>query len=151
MLTVLLCAVGGGVTVAGAAGLFGAVELQRRVVLWGLPLVAAALAAWCGGGGEAGRAPARLSTGLAAALLAFAELTLVLLFVRGGGLVVAGLYRGLLVFTEAFVINDWYSLFFPAANYVADGPWFYVARAATAALAFGLVAALLGRRREVAA
>lgn len=256
--TVLLCALGGGVTVAGAAGLFGAVELQRRVVLWGLPLAAAALAAWCGRGGAAGRAPSLRLAGLAAALLAFAadqsflavtyatrsatftygaqelaggglaraalwalpaclvlgvagweralrgcvyagwsrrlsapaaaalsalagtalalpailpegqvrdpafvaaslaatvcrELTLVLLFARGGGLVVAGLYRGLLVFTEAFVINDWYSLYFPAANYVADGPSFYVARAATAALALGLVAALLGRRRQVAA
>jgi hypothetical protein len=70
------------------------------------------------------------------------EVSLTLLFSRGGGLLVAGLYRGALVFVEAFVVHDWYSLYFPAYNYVTSGVPFYAARAASALLGLIVVAAL---------
>lgn len=76
---------------------------------------------------------------VAASLVAFLarEISLVRLFARGG-LLAAGLYRALFSFTEAFVINDWYSVYFPSYDYVAGAPAFYVARAATATLAAGV-------------
>jgi len=67
------------------------------------------------------------------------ELSFALLFRNGGGLLVAGLYRGVLYFVEAFVVTDWYGLFFPAYNYVAGGTVFYMVRAACALLAAGVV------------
>jgi hypothetical protein len=73
------------------------------------------------------------------------EVSLVLLFTRGGGLLVAGLYRGALGFLEAFVVHDWYSLYFPASNYVTSGAPFYAARAVSALLALGVVAVLTRR------
>lgn len=76
------------------------------------------------------------------------EISLALLFSRGGGLLVAGLYRGALYFTEAFVIHDWNSLFFPAFNYVTGSPAFYAVRAASALLALCVVAAMTRRRPE---
>lgn len=74
------------------------------------------------------------------------EVSFALLFSRGGGLLVAGLYRGSLWFVEAFVVHDWNSLFFPAFNYVTSGAAFYGVRAASALLALGIVV-LLTRRR----
>ncbi len=68
------------------------------------------------------------------------EVSLVLLFSRGGGLLVAGLYRGVLAFVEAFFIHDWFSLHFPAYNYVTSGVPFYAVRAASALLSLGVVA-----------
>lgn len=70
------------------------------------------------------------------------EISLALLFARGGGLLVAGLYRGALTFLEAFVVHDWYSLYFPAYSYVTSGLPFYAARAASALLGLIVVAAL---------
>lgn len=79
------------------------------------------------------------------------EISLVLLFGRGGGLLVAGLYRGALAFVEAFFIHDWHALHFPAYSYVTSGLPFYAARAAAALLALGVVAWLSRTRPERAA
>jgi hypothetical protein len=76
------------------------------------------------------------------------EISFALLFSRGGGLLVAGLYRGALYFAEAFVVHDWNSLFFPGFNYVTSGTAFYAVRAAAALLALGVVAAMTRRRPE---
>ena len=81
---------------------------------------------------------------VAAALMAVLcrEISFAVLFSRGGGLLVAGLYRGFLWFVEAFVITDWYSLYFPAYNYVAGDALFYAARAASALLGLGIILAV---------
>lgn len=76
------------------------------------------------------------------------EISFALLFCRGGGLLVAGLYRGALWFLEAFMVHDWNSLYFPAWNYVTSGPAFYAVRAASALLSLGIVVLLTKRRRE---
>lgn len=76
------------------------------------------------------------------------EVSFALLFSRGGGLLVAGLYRGALYFAEAFVVHDWNSLFFPGFNYVTSGSAFYAVRAAAAVLALGVVAVMTRRRPE---
>jgi hypothetical protein len=68
------------------------------------------------------------------------ELSFALLFRGGGGLLVAGLYRGVLVFLEAFVVTDRYGLFAPSFHYAAAGPLFYGVRAAGALLAAGVIA-----------
>ncbi|HYG65207.1 MAG TPA: hypothetical protein VEL74_21685, partial [Thermoanaerobaculia bacterium] len=98
-------------------------------------------------GGEV-RDPAFVAASLVAVLCR--EASFGLLFTRGGGLLVAGLYRGALYFAETFVINDWYSVYFPAFNYVAGGSALYVARAVAAVLALGVIAAVTGllRRRS---
>lgn len=70
------------------------------------------------------------------------EISLALLFARGGGLLVAGLYRGALAFLEAFVVHDWNSLQFPAYSYVTSGAPFYATRAASAILGLVVVAVL---------
>ncbi len=70
------------------------------------------------------------------------ETSFAIVFARGGGLLVAGLYRGLLWFVEAFVITDWYSLYFPAYSYVAGNSLFYAARAASALLGLALILAV---------
>lgn len=75
------------------------------------------------------------------------ELSLALVFTRGGGLLVAGLYRGIFHFTEGVLINDWYSLHFPAFNYVAGDETFYALRAGTALLALGVVVLVTRRGR----
>ena len=76
------------------------------------------------------------------------EVSFALVFAQGGGLLVAGLYRGLLWFVEAFVVNDWYSLYFPSSSYVAGDPLFYMARAVSALLGLALIVAVArpGRR-----
>jgi hypothetical protein len=78
------------------------------------------------------------------------EVSLGLVFSRGGGLLVAGLYRGVLWFVEAFVINDWYSLYFPSYNYVAGDPLFYAARAASALLGLAVIVAVARPREALA-
>jgi hypothetical protein len=70
------------------------------------------------------------------------EISFALVFARGGGLLVAGLYRGFLGFVEAFVVNDWYSLYVPSYNYVTGDPLFYAARAASALLGLVVIAAV---------
>lgn len=96
-------------------------------------------------GGEV-RDPAFVGASLVAALCR--EVSFALLFSRGGGLLVAGLYRGALYFVEAFVVHDWNSLFFPPYNYVTSGAAFYAVRAASALLALGVVAVMTRRRPE---
>jgi cytochrome c-type biogenesis protein CcmH/NrfF len=68
------------------------------------------------------------------------ELSFSLLFRNGGGLLVAGLYRGVLWFVEAFVVADRHSPFAPAWDYAASGPLFYAVRGACALLAAGVIA-----------
>lgn len=96
-------------------------------------------------GGEV-RDPAFVGSALLAVICR--EISLVLLFSRGGGLLVAGLYRGVLAFVEAFFIFDWYGLHFPAYNYVTSGAPFYGVRAASALLSLGVVAWLSRTRPE---
>lgn len=86
----------------------------------------------------------------AAAAVLCREISLGLVFSRGGGLLVAGLYRGLFWFVEAFLINDWYSLYFPTMNYVAGGPLFYAARAVSALLGLAVIAAVARPPRALA-
>ncbi len=69
------------------------------------------------------------------------ELSCSLIFMSGGGILLAGLYRGWLAYLEGFVINDWSSLSFPAANYASSDPLFYLVRALSAILGAGVVAA----------
>lgn len=73
------------------------------------------------------------------------EAVCTVLFVRGG-LLAAGLFRGVSMFLETFVLADWYALSFPAFQVVSDTPAFYVARALSAVLA--LAAAILLSRRH---
>jgi len=68
------------------------------------------------------------------------EVSFALLFRGGGGLLVAGLYRGVLWFVEAFVVTDWFGLFSPPFSYVTSGPLFYGVRAACALVAAGVIA-----------
>jgi hypothetical protein len=69
------------------------------------------------------------------------EVSCSLIFISGGGLVLAGLYRGWLFYVEGFVLNDWSSLSFPAANYASSDPLFYLFRGLSAVLAMGIVTA----------
>lgn len=91
-----------------------------------------------------------VAAALAAVLCREASFSLV--FARGGGLLVAGLYRGVLWFVEAFLVNDWYSLYFPAFNYVAGDPLFYAARVVSALLGLAVIVAVArpGRREALA-
>ena len=68
------------------------------------------------------------------------EVSFALLFRGGGGLLVAGLYRGALLFIEAFLVTDWFGLFSPPFNYVTSGPLFYGLRAGCALVAAGVIA-----------
>jgi hypothetical protein len=76
------------------------------------------------------------------------EVSFAVVFSRGGGLLVAGLYRGVIWFFEAFVINDWYSLYFPSYNYVAGDPLFYAGRAASALLGLAVIVAVARPGRQ---
>ncbi|PYT36625.1 MAG: hypothetical protein DMF52_06395 [Acidobacteria bacterium] len=78
---------------------------------------------------------------VAASFLAVAcrELSFGLIFASGAGLPAAGLYRGLIIYMEAFLIADWYSVFFPMANFTTSEPAFYLVRGATAILAAGVI------------
>jgi hypothetical protein len=96
-------------------------------------------------GGEPHRDLVYIAAALAVALCR--EVSFGLLFLRGGGLLVAGLYRGLLAFVEIALIDDWSSLRFPAFGYVTGGPRFYAVRVASALLALGVVALLSRRQR----
>ncbi len=68
------------------------------------------------------------------------EVSFALLFRGGGGLLLAGLYRGVLAFIEAFIVTDWFGLFSPPFHYVTSGPLFYGLRAACALVAAGVIA-----------
>jgi len=93
---------------------------------------------------------------VAAAFLVTAcrEISFALIFTSGAGLPAAGLYRGLLIYVEAFLIADWYGAWFPMANFTTSEPAFYLVRGATAVLATGVVVAGLrwtARRQATAA
>ena len=81
---------------------------------------------------------------------AFREISFALIVLSGAGLVAAGLYHGLILCLDAFVINDWYSVHFPAANFTSSEPAFYLLRSMSAVLAAAMVAIgahLVNRRR----
>jgi hypothetical protein len=120
---------------------------------WGMP-VGAALSVAAGllltvpalvGAGEFGN-PAFVAAGLTVALMR--EVGFVLIYLRGGGLPLAGLGRGILMFFEGRIITDVESLFLPLAQYTTSEPRFYLLRAATAAAALLLV--VWGCRRGAA-
>ncbi len=77
------------------------------------------------------------------------EAAFAVLFISGGGLLAAGLYRGVLFYIDAFVVCDWYGVYFPSANVASSEPLFYVVRGATAVLSLVVLAAGLfgGARR----
>ena len=92
---------------------------------------------------------------VAAAFLVVAcrEISCGLIFASGAGLPAAGLYRGLLIYMDAFLIADWYSASFPMANFTTSEPVFYLVRGATAIFAAGVIVAGLrwnGRRQATA-
>jgi hypothetical protein len=68
------------------------------------------------------------------------EIGFVLIYLRGGGLPLAGLGRAILMFFEGRIITDVESLFLPLAQYTTSEPRFYLLRAATSAAALLLVA-----------
>jgi hypothetical protein len=82
----------------------------------------------------------------AVAAAAAREAALVAVY-RRGGLILAGGARGILLFVDAFGINDWYAAWFPAAQYVSSEPAFYRLRAGGAALGAALLVLGLRRRR----
>ena len=139
-----------------AFGVFGAERALRAGVFSGLrerlgPFGAGTLAALAGAaislptilpGGEV-RDAGFVAAGLVAILAREAIYTI--LFVRGG-LLAAGIFRGVSTFLETFVLADWYALSFPAFQVVSDTPSFYVARAVFALLAVG--AAMLFLRKS---
>jgi len=73
------------------------------------------------------------------------EVSFASIFASGAGLPAAGIFRGLLAYLDTFVINDWYSVQFPAANYNTSEPRFYLLRAAAAILSGAIV--VFGARR----
>lgn len=83
--------------------------------------------------------------GVAVALLR--EATALALY-RGGGLFVAGAWRGTLVAVEAFGLGDWNAFYFPLANYVTSDPRFYWIRAAGPLVAFAFVLVFARRRAQ---
>jgi len=79
----------------------------------------------------------------AAALVSAAcrEISCGLVVLSGGSILVSGLYRGVLCYVEAFLINDWYSVYFPMANYSSSDRILYLVRGACAVAAAAIVAA----------
>jgi hypothetical protein len=73
------------------------------------------------------------------------EVALILVY-RRGGLLPAGGARGILIFVEAYALNDWYAAHFPAANYVSSEPAFYAVRALAALAGAGILTYGLRRR-----
>jgi hypothetical protein len=83
----------------------------------------------------------------ALAVAGLREATALFLF-RGGGLFVAGAWRGALVAVEAFALGDAHAFYLPATHYLASDPRFYWIRAAGALLAFAFVFVFAERRPE---
>jgi hypothetical protein len=119
--------------------------LDGAAKTWGLP-AGAALSMAAGlslaipalvGAGEFSD-PGFVAAGLTVALVR--EVGLVLIYLRGGGLPLAGLGRGFLMFFEGRIITDVESLFLPLAQYTTSEPRFYLLRVATAVAALLLVA-----------
>ena len=63
------------------------------------------------------------------------------IFLSGGGILLAGLYRGFLAYFEGFVLTDLNALMFPMANYTGSEPRLYLLRGAAALAALAVVAA----------
>jgi hypothetical protein len=116
----------------GAARQWGLRAGVTLSIAAGLTLTVPALV----GAGEFGD-PAYVAAGLTVALVR--EIGFVLIYLRGGGLPLAGLGRGLLMFFEGRIITDVESLFLPLAQYATSEPRFYLLRAATAVAALLLV------------
>jgi len=123
----------------GAAKTWGAPAGAALSAAVGLSLALPALVA---GGGNA--EPGFVAAGVVVALVR--ETGFILIYLRGGGLPLAGLGRGLLMFFEGRIITDVESLFLPLAQYTTSEPRFYLLRGATAAVALLLV--VWGCRRE---
>jgi hypothetical protein len=73
------------------------------------------------------------------------------IYLSGGGILLAGLYRGWLFYVEGFGVNDVNALFVPAANYTTSEPRLYALRALSAVLALLVVVAgsrVAGRARS---
>jgi hypothetical protein len=93
--------------------------------------------------------PDRPFVAAAVAAAACREAASCVIFLSGGGILLAGLYRGWLFYFEGFVLNDINALFFPMANYASSEPWLYLLRAGTAILgaaALGIGGARARRR-----
>ena len=78
------------------------------------------------------------------------EIGLILIYLRGGGLPLAGLARGVLLFFEGRILADSDTLLLPLAQYTTSEPRFYLLRAGTALAALAIVV-LACRRRGWAA
>ena len=88
--------------------------------------------------------PNVLVAGLFVALVR--EAGLVLIYLKGGGLPLAGLARGVLLFFEGRILADADTLLLPLAQYTTSEPRFYVLRAATAVAALAIVVVACRRR-----
>jgi hypothetical protein len=133
----------GGV-LSGWAGAIGTVPAAALSVITGMALAAPGILL-----GTAFYDPPYIAAAFAVA--AWHELAYVIVYLSGGGILLAGLYHGLLYFLEGFVITDVNSLFFPLSNYTTSEPRFYLLRAG-AALAGAVVVAAGARwgRRDAA-
>lgn len=76
------------------------------------------------------------------------ELVAIALF-RKAGLVVAGIYRGVLAYVEGYAAGDWLSPLLPSATYVSSNDAFHALRAAGPLAAAALVVFLARRRAYV--
>jgi hypothetical protein len=85
------------------------------------------------------------------AVAACHEIAYSIIFLSGGGLLLAGLTHGLLYFLEGFVITDVNSLFFPLSNYTTSEPRFYLLRGGAALAGAAVVAAGAWWARRAAA
>ena len=86
-------------------------------------------------------------TAAALASAACREIGYCLLVLSGGGVLAAGLLRGLLLYVDAFLVNDWFSPYFPAANFTSSDPILYLVRGGSSLAALALI--VLGARRAV--
>lgn len=145
-----------GLPVTLALGILGWERALRRALLaaWAQRVRLPAAAAISCGVGIALSLPAVLGGPAgselpftASAILAAAsrEVGSVLIFLSGGGILLAGAWRGTFLYVDALVLGDWAGPAFPAANYASSDPRFYLLRGAMAVLAAGVVA--IGARR----
>ena len=88
--------------------------------------------------------PRVLAAGLFVALVR--EVGLILIYLGGGGLPLAGVARGVLLFFEGRILCDADTLLLPLAQYTTSEPRFYVLRAATAIVALAIVIVACRRR-----
>jgi hypothetical protein len=141
-----------------AAGVYGWESALRGRLLpaWRERLPASASAALSAAVGLALAVPAILGgadvrdvpfTAAAFASAACREIGYCILVLSGGGVILAGLFRGLLLYIDALVVNDWFSLYFPAANFTTSDPVLYLVRGGCALAALALIG--VGARRAL--